>query len=156
MIGKVAEMLALRRAFPAELSGLYSAEEMEQAAVVSPPPRPQPGPPPRRQPRAQPANTRAPLLRLGPLGAAPRSPARPSIAPPTRSQEYDKSTSLEAYKALVNAGLNFIDTVRGGRLWGFGTSRRRRRGRSEGATKRGGRGDERPGPPWRGWSSAAG
>jgi len=33
MCSKVAEMLALRRAFPLELSGLYGVEEMEQANV---------------------------------------------------------------------------------------------------------------------------
>lgn len=37
MLAKVAESLALRKAFPNDLSGIYTSEEMEQADVKNPP-----------------------------------------------------------------------------------------------------------------------
>nr|WP_249405369.1 phage recombination protein Bet [Microbacterium sp. CFBP 8794] len=80
MLGKCAEMLALRKAFPQDLSGLYSAEEMDQATPAA---RPEQTPPrssatapsghPAAEPKSEPAQARQPSKDWLALANAARS-----------------------------------------------------------------------------------
>lgn len=62
MLGKVAEAQALRKAFPRQLQGLYSFEEMEQADIIEAPSKPDIKPP-QAKIEAQPAKQAKPKIK---------------------------------------------------------------------------------------------